>query len=198
MMNKRAFTLMELLVAVFIGSMVTIALVSVWKGASLQTSQSQRQTVIRNNLSMFLRILHRDLTDSDVVIFPRVEGQSSGNTKLVVGKNALLTGTNTFKGRTSAGTVLSTQPRVIIYCVKDDQILREEEIISDNDTSIPTFLDSLGCSGQSVMNYVTGIKIDTKDAVNYTVSLQIHKDFADKTTPVQLDFEQIFTISGGG
>lgn len=189
---------MELLVAVFIGSMVTIALVSVWKGASLQTSQSQRQTVIRNNLSMFLRIIHRDITDSDIVLFPRKEGQTSGTTKLVTAKNTLLTGVNTFKGRPSLGTVLSTQPKVMVYCQVDDKILRREENIPDTEQNIPTFLDSLDCRGQSVMNYVTGIKIDTKDAVNYTVSLQIHKDFADKTTPVQLDFEQVFTISGGG
>ena len=34
MKNNKGFTLMELLVAVFIGSMVTIALVSIWKAAT--------------------------------------------------------------------------------------------------------------------------------------------------------------------
>ena len=48
---------MELLVAVFIASMVTIALMTIWKASSMQTSQGQRQSIIRNNLSILMRAL---------------------------------------------------------------------------------------------------------------------------------------------
>ena len=79
---------MELLVAVFIGSMVTIALVSIWKAASLQTSSGQRQSVIRNNLSMFLRGIHKDITEADVIIYPTKVLTSEPNILIVGFRNA--------------------------------------------------------------------------------------------------------------
>ena len=60
MRNNKGFTLMELVAAIFIGGMVTAALVLIWKTASTQTSQGQRQTIIRNQVSNFQRQLYRD------------------------------------------------------------------------------------------------------------------------------------------
>ena len=48
MRNEKGFTLMELMAAIFIGGMVTAALILIWKTASIQTSQGQRQTIRRN------------------------------------------------------------------------------------------------------------------------------------------------------
>lgn len=76
-MKNKGFTLMEALVAIFIGSMVTVALLSMWKASSTQTSQAQRQTVIRNELSMFLRSFYIDFVQSDEIICPSVVWGSS-------------------------------------------------------------------------------------------------------------------------
>lgn len=69
-MKDRGFTLMEVLVALFIGSMVTIALISMWKASSIQTAQAQRQTLVRNDISIFLRSFYLDFSESDEILCP--------------------------------------------------------------------------------------------------------------------------------
>ena len=70
MRNNKGFTLMELLAAIFIGGMVTAAMILIWKVASIQTGQGQRQTIIRNQISNFERQLYKDFQEADVITFP--------------------------------------------------------------------------------------------------------------------------------
>ena len=83
MRNNKGFTLMELVAAIFIGGMVTAALVLVWRVSSVQTSQNQRQTIIRNQLSNFQRQLYKDFYESDVITFP--DSTHSGGSMILAG-----------------------------------------------------------------------------------------------------------------
>ena len=67
MKNNKGFTLMELLVAMFIGSIVTTAIIFVWKTASLQTIQGQRHTIVQNQVSNFRRQLYLDFYNADII-----------------------------------------------------------------------------------------------------------------------------------
>ena len=76
MKNNKGFTLMELVAAIFIGGMVTAALILIWKTASVQTSQGQRQTIIRNQISNFQRQLYRDFYGADIITWPKTDTTS--------------------------------------------------------------------------------------------------------------------------
>ncbi|MBQ4493956.1 MAG: prepilin-type N-terminal cleavage/methylation domain-containing protein [Elusimicrobiaceae bacterium] len=83
MRNNKGFTLMELVAAIFIGGMVTAALVLIWKTASTQTSQGQRQTIIRNQVSNFQRQLYRDFYAADMITYPNAT--NNGGSVLLAG-----------------------------------------------------------------------------------------------------------------
>lgn len=198
MKNNKGFTLMELLVAVFIGSMVTIALVSIWKAASLQTASGQRQSVIRNNLSMFLRGIHKDITEADVIIYP-TKLLTAEPTLLLVGfRNARKVGSNIEPKNANVSFVTTSQYFAYCYDSANKRVLRRESNFAST-TAIGDFLTDLGaCSGTNVMDNVDGKpNISTDDNINYDVSVSIHKDFNDKTPPVVLEFDRKFIISGG-
>ena len=69
-MTKKGFTLMELLVSIFITGMVMLSLVAMWKTSSNQTAQAQRQSIIRNEGTMFLRKVYADFVSASEIICP--------------------------------------------------------------------------------------------------------------------------------
>ena len=69
-MTKKGFTLMELLVSIFISGMVMLALVAMWKTSSNHTAQAQRQSFIKNENTIFLRRFHTDFVSASEVICP--------------------------------------------------------------------------------------------------------------------------------
>jgi prepilin-type N-terminal cleavage/methylation domain-containing protein len=206
MTNKKGFTLMELLVAVFIGSMVTIALVSVWKAASMQTSEGQRQTIVRNNLSIFARGLHRDITEADVILFPTSTLTNSGSTLLVGAYNVIRDDekVNVYKSALGPSNYFA-------YCYDSGSgSIRKQEGVITNSEAISAFISGLGaCStgyGPKVMDNVDSVSITTprdseseryfKDAT-FNVAMRIYKDFGGKSIPINIIFDHTFTTAGG-
>ena len=76
-MTKKGFTLMELLVSIFISGMVMLSLVAMWKTSSNHTAQSQRQSIIKNESTIFLRRIYADFVSASEVLCPW--GYSVGN-----------------------------------------------------------------------------------------------------------------------
>jgi prepilin-type N-terminal cleavage/methylation domain-containing protein len=66
-MTKRGFTLMELLVSVFITGMVMLSLVAMWKTSSNHTVQAQRQAFLKNENTIFLRTFYNDFVSASEV-----------------------------------------------------------------------------------------------------------------------------------
>jgi len=66
-MTKRGFTLMELLVSVFITGMVMLSLVAMWKTSSNHTVQAQRQSFLKNENTIFLRTFYNDFVSASEV-----------------------------------------------------------------------------------------------------------------------------------
>lgn len=213
MKNNKGFTLMELLVAVFIASMVTIALMTIWKASSMQTSQGQRQSIIRNNLSILMRALHRDMTESDLILAPTA-GQSGG--LIVAARNAYLkkegstfyVQPNTVSySKDPEGVQIESEPIAFAYCQEGNTIRRSAEIslkgLSKSALESSSLIDSLEdecSSGRIYMDYVpsSGFEVSTSDNINYTVSIVVHKNFeGSETPPVHLEVEKIFTKAGG-
>ena len=77
MRAKKGFTLMELLVSIFITGMVMLALVAMWKTSSTQTAEAQRQSIIKNESTIFLRRVYSDFVSASEIICPK--GHSSSN-----------------------------------------------------------------------------------------------------------------------
>ncbi len=78
-MTKKGFTLMELLVSIFITGMVMLSLVAMWRTSSNQTAQAQRQSIIRNENTIFLRRFYTDFVSASEVICPWAYSSSIGN-----------------------------------------------------------------------------------------------------------------------
>ena len=76
-MTKKGFTLMELLVSIFISGMVMLSLVAMWKTSSNHTAQAQRQSIIKNESTIFLRRIYADFVSASEVLCPW--GYSTGN-----------------------------------------------------------------------------------------------------------------------
>jgi prepilin-type N-terminal cleavage/methylation domain-containing protein len=185
MINKKGFTLMELLVAVFIGGMVSMALVSIWKAASLQTSKARKQTMERNNRTFLLRSMYNDITSADSAIaeFRHIPGSSFKF--LVTAKNAIVVG-NQF-------VVLSSSPagaaRGIIYCQDHDgKVYRDEEKIS-NGLFLKDFSTSNVCAGKVIMGGCKscGYKVSVEKGGNYLIKVQ--DDY-------NLEYSFLFTPAG--
>lgn len=186
MINKKGFTLVELLVAIFIGGMVTVALVSVWRGASMQTSQAMRQSVVRNNFSIFLRGLHKDITEADLILAPYDGGGTgllTGNVFLLGAYNATRDLENVYAGRYGIGDNTST---FFYYCFDNvNGVIRrgplgaerfiQDPLINPDDTivvgrtarKIANITGGSGgvlpqnCAGTPVMDSVRNVKITT-------------------------------------
>lgn len=91
-MAKKGFTLMELLVSIFITGMVMLALVAMWKTSSNHTAQAQRQSVIKNENTIFLRTFYNDFVEASDVLCPNLNVQLCTNYKssFFAIKNAIL------------------------------------------------------------------------------------------------------------
>jgi prepilin-type N-terminal cleavage/methylation domain-containing protein len=236
MRNRKGFTLMELLVALFIGGMVTIALVSVWRAVSIQTSQGQRQAIVRNNMSIFLRMLYKDLTEADVILYPNTIGSVTGGLLFMSGYNMkLIEGNNVAVGRASDGLFKTSVLRSYRFdsdnhriCLNENRTPFGGELVGqdsdDRDVVNKSIIDSsiaisalisnnsTGC-GQVVMDNVNGASnapsvtllddennncTSGKTCNRYKVSINIFRDFVGgNSVPVNINFERIFTSSGG-
>jgi prepilin-type N-terminal cleavage/methylation domain-containing protein len=220
MINKKGFSLMELLVALFIGSMVTVALVSMWRGASMQTAQGQRQAVVRNNLSIFLRGLHKDITEADLIIYPTTSGNLGGGALLMGLYNAQRTGDTLMPGRpalnggrmttfyyclnSTEGSIRRYESNIALQDAAgvalkpaDHAALRPVEIIS----YLGTFAPAQCNVGVKVMDNVDTnplkTNIETTDNIKFNVNLHIYKEFGDKSVPVNIEFIRTFVTAGG-
>ncbi|MDR1124140.1 MAG: prepilin-type N-terminal cleavage/methylation domain-containing protein [Elusimicrobiota bacterium] len=211
--STKGFSLMELLVALFIGSMVTVALISMWRGASMQTAQGQRQAVVRNNLSIFLRGLHKDITEADLIIYPNSSGTLGGGAMLMGLYNAQRTGDMLMPGRSVLNNGRMT---TFYYCFNsaDHSIRRYEfhtELQDDTGQAIDLASPSNGidsyissapspCTGGvKVMDNVNSasVGINKTDPAKLDVTMHIYRDFGDKSVPVNIEFNRTFVIAGG-
>lgn len=91
-MTKKGFTLMELLVSIFITGMVMLSLVAMWKTSSNHTAQAQRQSIIKNDSTIFLRKIYSDFVFASDVICPWKYGGSSqcNDDEYIALKNAVI------------------------------------------------------------------------------------------------------------
>lgn len=213
MNNRKGFTLMELLVAVFIASMVVIALMTVWKASSMQTSQGQRQSIIRNNLSIFMRALHRDITEADLILAP---DKNTSGALIVAVRNAYLVkrGSNYYVEPNTisytqdpGGPQIESEPVAFAYCLEGNTIRRSAEIplkeLSTDSLEKLTLIsnaESACSSGRIYMDYIVsnGFDVSTDDNINYTVSLIVHKDFeGSENPPVHIEMSKTFIKAGG-
>jgi hypothetical protein len=184
-----------------------------WRGASMQTAQGQRQAVVRNNLSIFLRGLHKDITEADLIIYP--------NTSISSISGALLMGL--YNARRTGDTLMPGQPALnggrmttfYYYLTDDGSIRRCESSINlrqadgrANPTNlqpvlITTHLNNAKCTdGVKVMDNVNSAEITTPDNDNernikFNVNLHIYKEFGDKSVPVNIEFKRTFVTAGG-
>ena len=205
MKNDKGFTLMELIVAIFIGSMVTAALVLVWKTSSVQTSQGQRQTIVRNQVSNFQRQLYRDFYSADIITYPPIN--TNGTALLLAGiKKAQKI--NEFKFK----VLQANEPAVFFaYCMgtgdEESVIKRYEETISfgtgNGEYNLSNYNDSklerCRSNGSVILRDFSLTKSEIDAQGRYHIQGKIRKAFANaaNSTPIKIDIDEVFTFRGG-
>ena len=216
MKNNKGFTLMELLAALFIGGMVTGALVLVWKTASVQTSQGQRQTIIRNQVSSFVRHLYRDFYAADIIADPIINNSNPNITILLTGLKKAKRIDETHYEPFAMGSSAEGPTKAFVYClVNDREIKRLEQIIYyDSDNPIQD-LYPYGVSHQSALatnlgatctsNGITVLRDFQLDLATrgtngqYILRGVVQRTFADvtSTTPIRVEINETLVESGG-
>ena len=92
MMNKKGFTLTEILLAVMIMGIIGVALASLTTAASRESGVGRSKVLLRNNLSIAIRQLRQDVHQSSRVMYVRgrIDSSSAGTVVplLVLAKNA--------------------------------------------------------------------------------------------------------------
>jgi len=89
MKNKKGFTLTEVLLAVMIVGIIGVALAALTTAASRESGVGRSKVMLRNNLSIALRQLRRDVHESSRVLYVRGNTVSSSSTTplLALAKN---------------------------------------------------------------------------------------------------------------
>ena len=116
MMNKKGFTLTEILLAVMIVGIIGVALASLTTAASRESGIGRSKVMMRNNLSLFMRMMRLDVQETTRVLYK--SGEVSGGTSqvplLALGKNVDLRGQ---QGGDNASTV-------VLYCFQPGSITK--------------------------------------------------------------------------
>lgn len=213
MRNNKGFTLMELLAAIFIGGMVTAALVLVWKTASTQTSQGQRQTIIRNQVSTFERQLYKDFYSSDIITFPLPSTVSNPTLILVGLKKAKRVSNTSFTIFQSAPQGPTTYYAYCLDTVNSVSVVkRREGIITGNSTTTKNLSDY----GENLLNWCRGGSTVLSDFTlvsatmtdegtggnyngEYNLIGSVRKVFKDvqNSTPIYIEIHETLKSQGG-
>lgn len=137
MMNKKGFTLTEILLAVMIVGIIGVALASLTTAASRESGIGRSKVMMRNNLSLFMRMLRQDVQETTRVLYK--SGEVSSGTSLVpliaLGKNMDLSGQQ----------VGDNAPTVVLYCFQPGSITKT--------TSGATVVPSGSKDGGSIYRY---------------------------------------------
>lgn len=109
MKNKKGFTLTEILLAVMIVGIIGVALAALTTAASRESGVGRSKVLLRNNLSIALRQLRRDIKESSRVLYVRGTLGSISTTKIPL----LMLGKNVDQGD---GAFYSSNPVYVTYC----------------------------------------------------------------------------------
>ena len=212
MRNNKGFTLMELLAAIFIGGMVTAAMVLIWKVASIQTGQGQRQTIIRNQISNFERQLYKDFQEADIITFPN-DGAYMGN---INSDGLILAGLKHVQPfeRGSFYVLPGNTAEFFAYCIKvgspnvikksTGTITYDSNSSTNNTYSLSNYADSTiqsNCvtNGKPILSDFTLTEVNLNTNGIYTFEGNYRKVFTNgrETTPIKIEVKNKFYNHGG-
>lgn len=108
MMNKKGFTLTEILLAVMIVGIIGVALASLTTAASRESGVGRSKVMLRNNLSIALRQLRQDVQESTRVLY--VRGRIDSTTRSAIPLLALA------KNEDIDGNSIGAGSSYITYC----------------------------------------------------------------------------------
>jgi len=212
MRNNKGFTLMELLAAIFIGGMVTAAMILIWKVASIQTGQGQRQTIIRNQISNFERQLYKDFQEADVITFPNDHtplGNTTANGLILAGlKHAMTANTGDFY------VLPDHDAQFFAYCIDFDStpkvikkttgtIAFDSNSSTNNTYSLSAYAgDTLlsNCrNGSTILSDFTLTNVNLNSNGIYTLEGNYQRVFSNgrETTPINIEVKNKFYNHGG-
>lgn len=114
MKNRKGFTLTEVLLAIMIVGLIAVALASLTRAAARESGAGRSKIMLRNNLSMFMRTLRKDMSQSTYVQSIRGALGSVGTEPVVLLQTAQNVDSQGQTITTSSTGALT--PKWITYC----------------------------------------------------------------------------------
>lgn len=205
MNNKKGFTLTEILLAVMIVGLIGVALAALTTAATRESGVGRSKVMIRNNLSLGLRQLRQDITQSTRIDFVNGAGTFSDNAAplLKLAKNVDSDGNLVQQqylvesGNAIAGDRLKAH--WIVYCfkrgnitadvvpagaIRGGRIFRIEAVTDLGSAGTEQYPDCTAGGGSTVLN---NVKYIPNDANNYPVPLFTKSEIKVGGTVIKLN-----------
>ncbi|MDR0292406.1 MAG: type II secretion system GspH family protein [Elusimicrobium sp.] len=193
MKNKRGFTLVEILVALFLTGLVMAGLVGLWVSSSNFASAGKQELLFKNMFSMAERTLYRDISEASYV----TGGSSLCNRFLTVYKNYSPDLDVPKQGRCFVAPNANSSYTIVEYCFVNNNIYRAERITACG-TQPPSCV--CGTGSKLLLQGVTAqpTAAVTADTNMVTISFSAATTLGREKRPLQKDFNKTFAFPGGG
>jgi len=201
MINKKGFTLVEILVAMFLTGIVMAGLVGLWMSSSNFASSAQREILFKNMFSAAERQIFQDISQASYVM-DRVginrDCESEARTMLVLFRNFT-------RDKKDPGWCINEgkgEFSMVVYCAdKANNKIYRVEASAPCEGTIPAYCI---CDNSSAV-LASGVITDGPENLDATVSGNlVHMRFSSKTKlgksqrPLQLNFDRTFAFQGVG
>ncbi|MDR0292407.1 MAG: prepilin-type N-terminal cleavage/methylation domain-containing protein [Elusimicrobium sp.] len=197
--EKKGFTLVEVLVALFLSGLVIAGLVGLWVSTTNFASSSRQELLWKNQLSVGERKIHKDVIEAVKVDASVYACETPGSTNfLTIYKN--------YTPDLDGCLIPSAPASVVFYCALKDQsdpprftLYREEGIIKcDQNIQYKCI-----CSPKSdlILQNVNNIPQVTKlvgMANSFGIKFAGYLEVGKNKRPIMLDYDKTFNSIGGG
>lgn len=206
--NNKGFTLVEILVALFLTGLVMAGLVGIWVSASNFATSNREELLYRNAMSVASRKIQRDMAEATAIDTNPVQCSASGggNTAFLEVFKNYIPGENGSSGRCIAGEVPAI---VVTYCFvgADNRINRREETINCAAPSLSCNCANSSVSGQTVKTETLAYNVVSNPApvaqrdgrmfngiqITFMTTVKVGRN----KRPVVMPFDKSFTFLGG-
>lgn len=196
-LNKKAFTLVEVLVASVIVGLIVLALVGLWRASFGFMRSGGEETILQNRTAAAKFLIHKDLTEASWATVPVNPGE--GANFFVIGASNV-----NVKNNTSYGKVINSNDiQQFIYCINgtSDKLYRYYRSSSNFSSTV-----SLACgsslSGWSYKQVLTELSTDEciitadSDFNAIRIILVTEKIFASDGKVVRTEIDEKFRVLG--
>ena len=192
MINKKGFTLTEVLLAVVIVGLIGVALASLTTAASREAGIGRSKIMLRNNLSLFLRTLRNDINAATSIDMASSAGPESGTLFKVCDNKSVLGSSLTNPGSTMGCVTYTFEKGNITTNVVPSGATRGGVIKRNGTVVLNNVKYMRSHEGYSSPRFVRKGNLNVASAISITLVVELNS-----TPPVNDIVEETFLLPNG-